>query len=149
MIEINNLTDFAVDKAYFLGVAKKVLKGENKETENLSVAFVSADQIRNINKEYRKKNKPTDVLSFEKSPNVQGRASHIFEGDFLEVVICPAFVQEKTGRGQTPSGSKLKEELAKCLIHGILHSLGYDHERSREQAKIMFEKQDFYFSEVR
>ena len=40
MIEINNLTNFAVDKKFFIGVAKKVLKGENREKENISIAFV-------------------------------------------------------------------------------------------------------------
>ena len=65
MIEINNLTSFSVDKKFFLGVAKKVLKGENKGTEHLSIAFVSPEEMKRINRNYRKKNEPADVLSFE------------------------------------------------------------------------------------
>ncbi len=63
MIGINNLTSFAVDKKFFTGVAKKVLKGENRERENLSIVFVSLKEIKKLNKKYRNKNHPTDVLS--------------------------------------------------------------------------------------
>ena len=64
MIEINNLTNFTVDKKSFSQVAKKVLMGENKGTENISLAFVGKEEIKKLNKKFRNKNKPTDVLSF-------------------------------------------------------------------------------------
>ena len=133
MIEINNLTNFAVDKKFFLGVAKKVLKGENKEIEDLSIAFVSPEEIKKINRKYRKKDKPTDVLSF-------GKISK-FKGEFREVIICPEFIEENLKDSKTT----LKKELAKVLIHGILHTLGYDHEISKTEEKRMFKKQDYYF----
>ena len=79
MIEINNLTNFTVDKKSFSQVAKKVLMGENKGTESLSLAFVSKEEIKKLNKKFRKKDKATDVLSFE-----------IKDGKYLgEVRICP------------------------------------------------------------
>src|SRR3989344_4958210 len=115
MIEINNLTNFSVDKALFLGVAKKVLKGENKEMEDVSIAFVSPQEIQKINKEYRKKDNPTDVLSFEKSIDFKGLPAQA--GDHLEIVICPEIVKAKH------PNAPLQEELVKSLIHGILHSL--------------------------
>ena len=128
MIEINNLTNFTVDKKFFLGVAKKVLKGENKERENISIAFVSSAEIKKLNKKYRKKNKPTDVLSF-------GRVLG-FKSNLAEVVICPEIVK-KNG-----------DELAKMLVHGILHILGYDHEKSEKKAIEMEKKQDYYLSKI-
>jgi len=136
MIEINNLTNFAMDKAFFAGVAKKVLKGENKQKENVSVAFVSPAEIQKLNKKYRRKDRPTDVLSFER---VSG-----FKEEFSEVVICPAIVREESKDSKLP----LKKELAKMVIHGILHNLGYDHERSKKEEQVMFEKQEKYFSKV-
>ena len=136
MIEINNLSDFTVDKRFFLGVAKKVLKGENKELENLSIAFVSPKEIQKINKDYRKKDKPTDVLSFEKG--------NTFKEDFLEVLICPEIVKEKT----LVSEKGLERELVKVLVHGVLHSLGYDHEKSVTEEKIMEEKENYYLSKI-
>lgn len=136
MIEINNLTDFSVDNKLFLGVAKKVLKGENKGTENLSIAFVTALEIHKANKKYRGKDKPTDVLSFEKSLN--------FKDDFREVIICPEIVKEKSSINKTT----FKEEMIKVLVHGILHTLGYDHEKSKEEEIRMEEKEKYYLAEV-
>ncbi|MSU54894.1 MAG: hypothetical protein EXS48_03650, partial [Candidatus Staskawiczbacteria bacterium] len=77
MIEINNLTNFVVDKKFFVGVAKKILKGENKEMENVSIAFVSLGEIQKLNKKYRKKDKPTDVLSFERVSDFKGECSEV------------------------------------------------------------------------
>ena len=137
MVEINNLTHFTVDKKYFLGVVKKVLKGENKGTEHISVAFVSPEEIQQLNKTYRKKDTPTDVLSFEKVSD--------FKDEFSEVIICPAVVRENAKE----SHLTLKKEMAKMLIHGILHTLGYDHEISKAEEERMFARQDFYLSKVK
>lgn len=136
MVEINNLTNFIVDKKFFVGVAKKVLKSENREKENVSIAFVSPQEIQKLNKKYRKKDKPTDVLAFE-------RVSH-FKEEYSEVIICPSVVRENA----KSSKLSLKKELSKILLHGILHVLGYDHERSKKDEQIMEEKQEYYFSKI-
>lgn len=121
-LEINNLTKFKLDKKSFTQVAKKVLLGENKETQTLSLAFVDKLEIKKLNKKFRKKDKPTDVLSFA-----------FGEKNYLgEIVICPEVVKEK--------GEKMEE----VFVHGILHLLGYDHEKSEKEAKIMEEKEKFY-----
>ncbi len=137
MIEINNLTNFVVDKKFFVGVAKKVLKSENKERENLSIAFVSPDEIQKLNKKYRKKDKPTDVLSFEKVSD--------FTEEAAEIIICPYIVRENAKESKL----SLKKELANILIHGILHTLGYDHEVSKMAAEEMEKKQELYLSKVK
>lgn len=137
MVEINNLTNFVVDKAFFMGVAKKVLKGENKGTENVSIAFVSPVEIHKLNKKYRKKDKPTDVLSFEKVSD--------FKDECTEIIICPFVVRENTKNSKL----SLKKELAKIMIHGILHTLGYDHEVSDKEAERMEEKEKFYFGKIK
>ncbi len=136
MIEINNLTNFAVDKKFFTGVAKKVLKGENRVTENISIAFVSPEEIHGLNKKYRKKDKPTDVLSFEKVSD--------FKDELAEIIICPWVVRDNAKESKLT----LKKELAKTLIHGLLHVLGYDHEISKAEEDRMIEKQDYYFSKI-
>ena len=136
MIEINNLTNFAVNKKFFLGVAKRVLKGENKESENLSIAFVSAPEIQKLNKRYRKKDAPTDVLSFDRVSD--------FKDEVVEVIVSPEIVRANAKESRL----SLKKELAKIIIHGILHALGYDHERSEKEATIMASKEKFYFSKI-
>jgi probable rRNA maturation factor len=122
MIEINNLTNFRVDTKLFTGVAKKVLSGENRGTENISLALVSKTEIKKLNKKFRKKDKATDVLSFE-----------LKEGKYLgEIIICPEVVKEKG------------EDIIEVFIHGILHLLGYDHEKSEKEAELMESKQEKY-----
>lgn len=128
MIEVNNLTSFRIDKKFCTGVAKKVLYGENKGTENLSIAFLDQGEIKKLNKKYRQKNKPTDVLSFA----------------YGEVVICPQIVKENAKK----YGISFKKELARMLIHGVLHFCGYDHEKSAEEAEAMEKKQENYLSKI-
>ncbi len=126
-----------MDKKFFLGVAKKILKGENKQIENISIAFVSPEEIQKLNKKYRKKDKPTDVLSFEKVSE--------FKDEVSEVIICPWQVRENVKE----STLSLKKELAKILIHGILHTLGYDHEISQKEAERMESKERLYFEKIK
>lgn len=129
MVEINNTTKFTVDKKLFTGIAKKVLKGENKQID-LSVAFISPVEIKKANKKYRNKNKPTDVLSFGENLN--------------EVLICPEVAKENAKK----FGNTFLQEMTKILIHGILHICGYDHEKSKKELKIMEEKEKFYISKI-
>lgn len=130
MIEINNLTNFIIDKKLSTGIAKKVLKGENREIENISLVFVGKKEMQEFNKKYRGKNKPTDVLSF-----------NLNDKECLgEIVICPQVVKENGEK----FGISFEKEIAKVLIHGVLHLLGYDHEKSEKEAEIMETKQNFY-----
>ena len=140
MIEINNLTGHpilgrAVDKKSFSQVAKIVLKGENRGTETLSLAFVNKEEIKKLNKKYRGKNKPTDVLSFLLNE----------KQCFGEIVICPKIVEENAKK----YGVSVKKEMFKVFVHGILHLLGYDHEKSKREAEIMEAKQEKYLSNVK
>jgi probable rRNA maturation factor len=134
MIEINNFTSSVVDKAGLYTVAKKVLKGENRETETLSLAFINKSEIKKLNKKFRKKNKATDVLSFELSE----------KGYLGEIVICPEVVKENAKK----YGVSAKEEMLKVFVHGILHLLGYDHEKSETKALEMDKKQERYLASL-
>ncbi len=98
MIEVNNLTKSRINEGFLKKVAQKVLAKE-KSDKDLSIAIVSSKEIQKINKKYRKKDKPTDVLSFN-------------YGTSGEVIICP---------------QQIKGEIADVLAHGILHILGYTH----------------------
>ena len=99
MIEVNNLTRQKVDADFLKGLAKKVIKRQNKAID-ISIVLVSKKKIKELNKKYRKEDKVTDVLSFGQ--------------DLNEIVICPCFI-------------KNKKDLAQALIHGVLHILGYKH----------------------
>jgi len=103
MIEVNNLTKSKIDKRFLTEVAKRVLSSE-KSDKDLSIAIVSASEIQRLNKKYRKKDKPTDVLSFD-------------YGESGEVVLCPRQIRGK---------------IDQVLVHGILHILGYNHRQMKK-----------------
>ncbi len=153
-MEINNLTNFSVDKKLFSTVAKKVLKGENRGTETVSLAFVDKGEIKKLNKKFRGKNKPTDVLSFGQSIDYKLPTTN---SELGEIVICPEVVKENSKK----YGVSEKSEMLKVFIHGILHLCGYDHEKSpasnasrsdagwEKEAEIMEIKQEKYLSKLR
>lgn len=108
-VEINNLTKFAVDNSLLKGVAKKVIKEENRVMEELSIVLVGEGEIKNLNKKYRNIDRPTDVLSFGEGVN--------------EIVICPEIVEENAKMHNT----SFEKEMVRMLIHSVLHILGHDH----------------------
>jgi len=91
---------------------------------------VTDPEIHVLNRQYRGKDKPTDVLSFPLADTLQPSVL----GD---VVISV----ETAARQAQRRGHSLQEELQILLIHGILHLLGYDHEVSRREAVRMHRKE--------
>ncbi len=83
--------------------------------------------MRQLNREYRKKNYATDVLSFP-SPDV-----FRIQGYLGELVVCLP-VLKRQAREQ---GHSQKAELEVLLVHGVLHLLGMDHEKSQKEARRM------------
>ena len=118
MIEVNNLTTISANEGFFKKVAKKVLDGEKKRKLEISIAIVGEKKIKELNKKYRKKNQATDVLSF-------------FYGDSGEVVLCLQQIRKNAKKYK----STFKKESARVLIHGILHLLGEDNEKTKRESK--------------
>ncbi len=96
----------------------------------VSVLLVGDKAMRSLNRRYRGKDRTTDVLSF---PLREGRFSRIQTlvlGDI--VVSLPA-----AARQAKAAGEHYLAEIDRLLVHGYLHLLGYDHERSRAEARRM------------
>jgi len=93
----------------------------------LSVRVVGRARSRSLNARYRHKAKPTNVLSF-------GGPGRIPDGRYFvgELVICAPVVAHEA----LTSGKSLESHWAHMTIHGVLHLLGFDHERNREAAKM-------------
>lgn len=140
MIGINNLTTNQIDERFLKGIAKIVLKGENTKEAGLSVALVSSERIKKLNKKYRGKDKATDVLSFGQAKNFPA----LPKNELGEVVICLRVVKKNAEKYNIA----FKKELAQVLIHGILHLLGYGHEKDEREAKKMEKKQKYYLSQI-
>jgi probable rRNA maturation factor len=101
----------------------------------LTIVFLDPTPAKKLNKTYRKKDYATDILSFEGAT----------PQDLGELVICPQVLQKQAKEHDL----SFKAELAYMLIHGVLHLLGYDHERSAKEAKKMFQIQDQLFDSLR
>lgn len=106
-------------------------QGEDVKGKQLILAFVDEKEIAALNKNYRNKNKPTDVLSFDP----------IEPEDLGELILCPQVLRKQAKDHEM----KYEFELGYMVIHGVLHLLGYDHEKTAQEAKRMFRLQDMIF----
>jgi probable rRNA maturation factor len=99
-----------------------VMRVLEKPGHSLSVTFVSAGEIRKMNRRYRGKDRATDVLSFP-YPGEYEEGRPILG----EIVISPEVAEDNARRWH----SSTSQEIRKLLVHGILHLLGYNHEADR------------------
>ncbi len=102
---------------------KEVLKkkGLLPNKYDISVVFVNDEKIRELNNKYRKKDASTDVLSFSLGKDPKGR------------IIGEIYISIDTARVQSEENNKnLIDEVAFLTLHGLLHILGYDHEKEED-----------------
>lgn len=130
VLEVNNLTKKVFPKNFFKDVVSKTL--EACETEysflkskkiSLSIAVIDSEEMRRLNKAYRKIDSPTDVLSFSEFHDKKNLLVACGKDIFLgEVVLCYNYIEKYSGSSQ-----KAKIETARVLSHGLLHLLGFRH----------------------
>ncbi|HWP58682.1 MAG TPA: rRNA maturation RNase YbeY [Candidatus Acidoferrales bacterium] len=108
--------------------AQTILARLGEARSELSVLFVNNDAMRALNQRFRGKNAPTDVLSFPLDERLPGG------GKLLGDVVISLEQAQKQARAKR---NRLNREVDWLLTHGILHLLGYDHERSRKDERIM------------
>ena len=109
-------------------LATKILQVLDKAELELSIALIGNAEMRKLNAEFRNKDYATDVLSFPIEDKWPGTA-HL-AGD---VIISVDKARQQARERQR----SLDEEMTMLLIHGVLHLLGYDHERSAKDARTM------------
>lgn len=90
----------------------------------LTILLADDDTLRALNRRFRRKNKPTNVLSFPAGPN-----RHAYLGDV-------ALAYGVTRAEARASGKRFSDHAVHLVVHGVLHLLGYDHETARE-ARVM------------
>jgi probable rRNA maturation factor len=109
-------------------VGQAILAAVGQAEAELSLALIGNAEMQKLNAKYRQKDYPTDVLSFPMDETLP--AANRLLGD---VIISVDKAQEQAKeRGRTRD-----EEMVTLLIHGIVHLLGYDHERSAKDARVM------------
>lgn len=116
----------------------------------VSVSFVNNDEIRMLNRDYREKDRPTDVLSFpmyEQEELQQWQATdetnHMTEHDGIPLLLGDIIISIPKAKEQAEEyNHSLERELGFLLIHGFLHLLGYDHEDESSESKMFSLQED-------
>lgn len=124
-----------VDEERIRKLVQSVLKAEGVAPPyQVGVVFTDSDTVRELNRDYRELDQPTDVLAFHMLPREGDNQVFAHPPDGVarpgEVVIsCP--IAEEQAREQ---GHSTETELTVLVLHGVLHLLGYDHEDPEEEA---------------
>lgn len=125
-------------KRWTLRVAKRLRLTSNS---SLTIVFLGRAQSRKLNRDFRGKDRPTDVLSFEPFGTRKGSKK---SQDLGELAVCLPLVKLQAKE----HGLSFNEELGYLILHGILHLLGYEHEKGGAAAKRMFRLQDSLFEDL-
>lgn len=145
MIGITNTsrtTAFNVEIIY--SAVQATLKAHGTEACEVSVLLTDDADIRQLNRDYRGIDAPTDVLAFAMREGEDGNLNPNLLGD-LVISLETAARQASTKDTLSPTCGNLETEAALLAVHGMLHLLGYDHQTPKD-ATIMFEKQKTIFS---
>jgi rRNA maturation RNase YbeY len=130
----NEQKEHSVDCALLENQGESILLVLGCENQELSVLLADDRKIRTLNKQYRGQDRATDVLSFSQNDEEEeSKSSYQLMGD---VVISAVTAKRQAAE----HGLTLEQEIVLLLIHGILHLLGFDHERSNEEACHMKQK---------
>lgn len=156
------MTIYFTDVGCIKFTLKKLLQGALKHLNQpsndieMSLSFVSPDEIRELNKQYRNVDSVTDVLSFPTVDNPERKVINLsdFAPDSInietgklnigDVIICLERAKEQAAE----YNHSLKRELCFLSLHGLLHLLGYDHITSDDE-KQMFALQDEILNKMR
>lgn len=116
----------------------------------IGIRFISIKEIHYLNKVFRRKNRPTDILSFsvreqtsetwpseallaaqtkKNAKKTKEKVKNVYWGD---LAICAEYAKEEARRRGLP----LREELLRLVIHGVLHLAGYDHATEDEELEM-------------
>lgn len=109
-------------------------------TENNEVSLVFCDDayIQNLNRDYRGKDQPTDVLSFALN---EGEEPEIVDGP-AQVLLGDIIISLETAARQAEEyNHSLEREVAYLTVHGMLHLLGYDHMTEEDKAEMRMEEE--------
>lgn len=138
---LNKQRSIRVDTKRLKKDAQTILNHLGYRDFDLSIALVSDKVMHTYNKQYRRQDKPTDILSFPFHPDLKAgqhiKAKTDLDKNLGDLIIAPAYVTHDLPRwGQT-----FEQRMRVLLVHGICHLLGYDHIKDSDY-KIMHAKEE-------
>jgi probable rRNA maturation factor len=125
VVLVSNRQTTPVNERDLVSVADRTLAGEGRAEGELSLSFVTPEEMADLHATYMGEEGPTDVLSFPMDE----------DGLLGDVIICPAEA--------ATNNPEVEAELRLLVAHGVLHLLGYDHEEE-EARRVMWSKQALY-----
>lgn len=117
--------NFCLTSEEVKSLAAAAYKSRGCENQRVTVRCVSEEEIRRLNKQYRKKDSVTNALTFS------------YGGKEHDVALCVAVAKKQAGERRVA----LHDYVALLLVHAFLHVCGMDHERSEKEAKEMEKKE--------
>jgi probable rRNA maturation factor len=138
----NHQSRFSVSQESLRKKAQTILNALGYEYEELSILIVDDREMALYNQEYLNREGPTNVIAF---PMQEGEFAHVTPFLLGDVVIS----LDTAGREAEDMGIGMDERLDELLVHGILHLVGYDHEKSEAEARRMETKSDALTSLIR
>ena len=137
----------AINRAWLSRTAEAVLSAARADDAELSLVLVSDRRMRALNRRYLKKDRPTDVLAFPLQEK-RGQATFLTglgrlpptskKSSLSPFLLGDVVISIPMARRQAAQlGHGLRVELRRLLVHGVLHLLGYDHERGPRDAALM------------
>ncbi|UCF79398.1 MAG: rRNA maturation RNase YbeY [Candidatus Eiseniibacteriota bacterium] len=128
-------------------IASSVLRGESACFDEISIAFLGDRAMRRLNSTFAGRDESTDTLAFELTPGLPPKraGSEVPAGRSVgEVVVCTDRALQQSKRYRVG----LEKELARLLIHGLLHLCGFSDSTKSERAR-MHRREDHYLASLR
>lgn len=134
MLTLVNQSKISFPKKFVEAWMQEVRRGLKLKNQGITIVFLDPLPAKKLNKQFRGKDYATDILSFDGEE----------PGQLGELILCPMVLKAQAKE----HGHSFKAELGYMLIHGVLHLLGYDHEKSKKEAAQMFKIQDQLFDRL-
>ena len=112
---------------------RQILNALGFEDQEISIVLTDDEAIQALNRQYRKLDRPTNVLAF---PMQEGDFADITPGLLGDLVVSCETAQREADK----AGITLEERMSQLLVHGTLHLAGFDHETGEDDARSMEEK---------
>ncbi|KAG7385483.1 hypothetical protein PHYPSEUDO_001433 [Phytophthora pseudosyringae] len=107
---------------------------------DVGVMLTTDEHVQKLNRRFRKKDKPTDILSFPfrkvRAPGRFPRVRNKEERYLGDIYISPAYVRRQCEDPQLEEVTTLEERLPVLMAHGLCHLMGYDHERDDDYERM-------------
>jgi probable rRNA maturation factor len=128
-----------IDEDWARRIARDVLKAEGLVSPyEMSIFFTDSETVHELNRDYRGVDAPTDVIAFYMTYQTESSKEEFFPSPpdgivhLGEIIISyPQAVTQATEQSHS-----VEQELALLIIHGVLHLLGYDHEKAEDESKM-------------